>query len=208
MLVTTKDKILQIADELDAKGQNPTLAAVRKGLGGGSFTTISEAMTEWKARKAAKERPLNEPAPQAVVEQITGLGGQIWTLALELANGRLESERENLAFVRAQIEAEKTEAVELADHVTAELDVMKNRVAALEESEKVARSEADSLRMQVIGLSERAVISEARTAEIEKRAADLNDELTRVNDQNRELVKALAGSMTGKDRSEKTPKKG
>jgi len=49
---------------------NPTLAAVRKGLGGGSFTTISEAMTEWKARKAAREKPLNEPAPQAVAERL------------------------------------------------------------------------------------------------------------------------------------------
>jgi len=208
MPVTTKDKIFEIADELDGEGQKPTLAAVRKRLGRGSYTTISEAMGEWKARKATKERPANEPAPQPLVDQITELAGQIWTSALELANGRVESERENLAVVRAQIETEKTEAVELADHITAELDAMKNRDAALEESEKVARSEADSLRIQVISLSERVAISEARTAEIEKRAADLNRELARVNDQNRELVKALARSMAGKERSEKTPKKG
>ena len=208
MPVATKENIFQTADELDAEGQKPTLLAVRKRLGKGSYTDISAAMVEWRAQKAAKERPIIEPAPQTLVEKITELGGQIWTSALELANGRLESERENLAVVRAQIEGEKTEAVQLADHITAELDMMKNRVAALEESEKVARSDADSLRIQVSSLSERAAISEARTAEIEKRAADLNDELARVNNQNRDLVKALERSMTGKERSEKTVKKG
>jgi hypothetical protein len=33
-MALSKDDIFRIADELDAAGQNPTLAAVRKGLGG------------------------------------------------------------------------------------------------------------------------------------------------------------------------------
>ena len=204
---TTKEKIFQIADELDANGQNPTLSAVRKELGRGSYTTIQEAMTEWKAHKTAKEKPINEPAPQVVAERLTEIGGEIWRLALELANGRLESERENLEAIRAQIESEKTEAAELADQVTAELDTMKNHAAALEAAEKAARSEADILRGQIASLSERAAIGEARTVEVEKRAADLNVELARVNQQNSELVKALAESATGKENSVRTPKK-
>ena len=54
-MAISKDQIFAAADELDAAGQSPTRAAVRKALGGGSFTTISEGMTDWKARKAAKE---------------------------------------------------------------------------------------------------------------------------------------------------------
>jgi hypothetical protein len=44
----TTTEIHAIADRLAATGQRPTLAAVRKELGGGSFTTISEAMKDWR----------------------------------------------------------------------------------------------------------------------------------------------------------------
>ncbi|WP_425522231.1 DNA-binding protein, partial [Xanthomonas perforans] len=36
----TKDQIWKIADQLDADGVKPTLSAVRKKLGSGSYTTI------------------------------------------------------------------------------------------------------------------------------------------------------------------------
>lgn len=49
-MAISKEQIFAVADELDAAGQNPTLANVRKQLGSGSFTTISEAMNEWRAR--------------------------------------------------------------------------------------------------------------------------------------------------------------
>lgn len=194
----TKERLFQVADELDSKGINPTLAAVRKGLGGGSFTTISEAMAEWKARKAAKEKPLNEPAPQAVAERLAELGGEIWAAALELANGRLAAEREALEKAKSQYEAEKAEAAELADQVAAELEDMKKRAAALEAAEIAARAEADNLRQEFAILKERVSTSEARTAEIVKRADDLNAELSRVHKQNSDLVKALAEAAKGK----------
>ena len=47
-MALTKQDIWRCADELDAEGIRPTLAAVRKKLGSGSFTTISDAMAEWK----------------------------------------------------------------------------------------------------------------------------------------------------------------
>jgi len=194
MSVTTKERIFAIADDLDANGQNPTLAAVRKALGGGSFTTISEAMTEWKARKAAKEKPVSEPAPQVVADRLADLGGEIWALALEVANGRLAIEREALDAARVQLEAEKGEAAELADQVTTELEAMKVRMVALEAAEAGARQEVEGLHVQVAGLAERAATAEARAIEIEKRADDLNAELARVNQQNSDLVKALAES--------------
>ena len=193
-MAITKDQIFQVADELDAAGQNPTLAAVRKATGGGSFTTISEAMSEWKARKAAKETPLREPAPQAISERLGEFGAELWTLALELANGRLAAEREALDTARVQIEAEKQEAAELADQVTGELETLQGKVSALEAAELAARSEAAALRQQLITTGERAATAEARAGEIEKRADDLNAELARVNAQNAELVKALAGA--------------
>ncbi|MGF6613091.1 hypothetical protein OKW45_008079 [Paraburkholderia sp. WSM4175] len=50
-MAITKDQIWVVADELDQAGKPATLAAVRKAVGGGSFTTIQEAMFEWKAKR-------------------------------------------------------------------------------------------------------------------------------------------------------------
>ncbi len=76
-MAITQEEIFRIADEIDAAGQNPTLSAVRKALGGGSFTTISSAMGEWKVRKAAKALTQSEPAPAAIRDKLTALGMEI-----------------------------------------------------------------------------------------------------------------------------------
>ena len=193
-MAITKDQIFAVADEIDAAGQNATLAAVRKALGGGSFTTISEGMTEWKARKAAKESPLREPAPSAVANRLAELGAEIWSSALELANGRLASEREALESARLQLEADKAEAAELADQVTAELEAVKATVSSANAAEKRARDECDSLRHALADQKLLVATFDARVNEIEKRASDLNVELARVNQQNTDLVAGLAAA--------------
>lgn len=193
-MAITKDQIFAIADELDAAGQNPTLAVVRKALGGGSFTTISDAMTEWRARKVAKEQPLREPAPPAIAERLGELGADIWSMALTLANGRLTGEREALEAARVLLEAEKSEAAELADQVAAELEEAKAALARVTAAEGAARDEAAALRQQQAALQLDAAAAAARTGEMEKRVADLNAELGRVNQQNTDLVTALAAA--------------
>jgi len=193
-MAITKDQIFAVADELDAAGQNATLAAVRKALGGGSFTTISEGMTEWKARKAAKELPFREPAPSAVADRLAELGAKIWSSALELANGRLAIEREALEAARLQLEADKAEAAELADQVTAELEIVKAALSSANAAEQQARGECDSLRHALADQKLLVATSDARVKEIEKRASDLNTELARVNQQNSDLVAGLAAA--------------
>ncbi|MEI8039361.1 MAG: DNA-binding protein [Verrucomicrobiota bacterium] len=191
-MAVTKEKIFAIADELDANGQNPTLAQVRKQLGSGSFTTISEAMTEWKARKAAKEAPApSESLPPAAAERLGELGAEIWCMALDLATGRLAAEREALAATRRELEAGKHEAAELANQVIAELEELQGKMVVLAAATQAAKDEADTLRTAVAGLTERVTMADARGSEIEKRAADLNAELARVNEQNATLIKTL-----------------
>lgn len=193
-MAITKKAIFDAADALDAAGQRPTLAALRKAVGGGSFTTISEAMKEWWAARALREAPAREPAPAVVGERLGVVADEIWALALQVANERLASEREAFEAARVQAEHEKVEAVELADAVTAELETLQGKFSALEEGERTAREKAVALREQLAVSRERAATAEARAAEIERRADDLNAELARVNGQNAELVSALAGA--------------
>jgi hypothetical protein len=193
-MAITKKAIFDAADVLDAAGQRPTLAALRKAVGGGSFTTISEAMKEWWAARVLREAPVREPAPAVVGERLGVVADEIWALALRVANERLAGEREAFDAARVQAEQEKVEAVELADAVSAELELLQGKVSALEEAERTARQEAATLREQLAASRERAATAEARAAEIERRADDLNAELARVNGQNAELVSALAGA--------------
>jgi chromosome segregation ATPase len=191
-MAITKKAIFDAADALDAGGQRPTLAALRKAVGGGSFTTISEAMKEYWAVRAVREAPAREPAPAVVGERLSEVAGEIWALALQVANERLAGEREAFDAARALAEQEKVEAVELADAVTAELETLQGKFSVLEEGERTARQEVAALREQLAASRERAATAEARAAEIERRADDLNAELARVNAQNADLVSALA----------------
>ena len=145
-MAITKEQIFAVADDLDAAGQNPTLANVRKQLGAGSFTTISEAMNEWRARKASQAAPIREPAPASITEKLAELGGDLWAVALDMANNRLAAEREALEAVRQETEAARQEAAELADQLTVELDEAKGRIAALEAQKPPPRARPSATR--------------------------------------------------------------
>lgn len=165
-MAITKEKIFAVADDLDAKGQNPTLAAVRKALGSGSFTTISEAMTEWRARKAAATAPVREQTPEAVSNKLVELGADLWAVALDLANNRLSAEREALEVARTDMAAKQQETVELADQLTVDLDDAKDRNEALDAELTAAKAEIAKLVAELAATSERAATAEARASEL------------------------------------------
>ncbi len=47
-MAITKDQIIEAAEALKSAGVNPSMAAVRERLGGGSFATISPVLREWR----------------------------------------------------------------------------------------------------------------------------------------------------------------
>lgn len=191
-MTSTTARIFEIADELDAAGQNPTLATVRKALGGGSYTTISQAMNEWRAKKAAKETPIREAVPQAIAELLEHVGMEVWAQALQFANGRLAAEREALEKARQEIEAQRQEAAELADQVSAELEAARQEASSLrgqlEAERNTARTVGDTLRERERDLA----VAQARTEEVNTRATQLHEQLTAATAQNADLVKALS----------------
>ena len=148
-------------------------------------------MTEWKAKKAAKDAPRREPVPQAVTDRLGELGAELWAVASELANARLAAEREALELARADIEAARQEAADLADQLTSELDEAKGRIAALTGSEQAARAELDELR-------QRLTVAEAKGEAIEREATALrqeNEQAKRAAAEARERAATLAGKL-------------
>jgi len=198
-MAITKEQIFAIADELDAAGQNPTLANVRKQLGSGSYTTISEGMNEWRARKASQVAQIREPPPAVITDRLADLGADVWAVALETASNRLAAEREALEAVRQETEAARQETVELADQLAHDLDAAKAQIAALATNVANAEAEANASRERLAAMSERAATAEARTEEIR---AELDHARQEVHVARQEAVKAREESATLRGRLE------
>ena len=86
-------RIVTAAETVVARGENPTLTAVRSELGGGSYSTISPVLRTWKAAQARDDEAVREPLPERIHETAVVGAGEIWRAALELASERLAAER-------------------------------------------------------------------------------------------------------------------
>ena len=90
-MAVTKAQIFAAADALAAEGKRPTLESIRQ-ITGGSYSTISPALNEWRARQAAKASPIREAAPQAVADRMAEVGAEIWAI-VTLLSGATETQK-------------------------------------------------------------------------------------------------------------------
>ena len=185
-MAITKDQIFQAADQLTVAGESATMAAVRKLLGGGSYTTINEAQKEWKAKQHSTNTPIREPAPAAVATRLEELGADIWAVALELANTRLTSEREALEATRIQLETAQQEATELADQLSVELEALQTNYKEAVTDLQEARAHLNQANLEKVTLTRQLATTEARAEETTKRADDLKAELQHAHAANTE----------------------
>lgn len=202
-MASNSARIFEIADELDAAGHNPTLASVRKALGGGSYTTISEAMAVWRARKAAKETPVREALPPAVAALLEQFGAELWAQALQLSNGRLSAEREALEKDRHEIEAQRQEAADLADQLSSELEAARQEATDLRQQVEVVQSTVKGLGDQLREREQALAVAHARTDEIRNRATQLTEQLTAATAQNSQMLKTLTEMQKAKGQKPK-----
>jgi len=103
----TKEVIWAAADQLEASGVYPSLAAIRKVIGGGSYTTIGAAMEERKQFPRAELEGGAIPMPNVLSERFGALGEEVWAAAVAHAyerwRHRVEELEEALKVAEAQI---------------------------------------------------------------------------------------------------------
>lgn len=81
-LTITKEAIWAAADQIEASGAYASLAAVRKVLGGGSYTTITAAMEERRQLPRTDLAMFTSPMPETLSKRFGALGGEIWSAAV------------------------------------------------------------------------------------------------------------------------------
>ena len=154
-------RIIAAAEAVAARGETPTLTAVRSELGGGSYSTISPVLRAWKAAQARDDEPVREPLPDRLHEAATAGAGEIWRAALELAAERVAAERATLDATRVELDDAVAEATATADELSIRLEQAQN--AAQAAAETAARTETE--------LRETLHAERSQRAEAEQRCA-------------------------------------
>lgn len=197
-MALTTQQIHATADDLQEKGINPTLSEVRKALGGGSFTTISDAMKSWRQDHQDEQELKQVELPNGINERLQALGADMWQTAIDIAHDRLAKEREALEVIKAKsqqdvdqyaesvrtLEAEHSDLLKQLDEVTAtadtatataetaavERDALTKSLNETEHKLDLERNKADSAQSQ---------LAEVRTA-LDKAQSELTASLTHV----------------------------
>lgn len=194
-MALTQEDIWAAAHALEQAGAKVTLAAVRGSLGGGSFTTISNALAERRRVLQQRDRVAQEPLPQTLVEKLESLGRDIWNAATHKANERVRMETEAFGRERAELERSRDELAEVATQTAADHDSATRRAQEVEQQLACKCRDLEELRQQLVRVDVKLAEHIAHAAEAERRICDLNRELERVNELNRLLAGA---SMYGK----------
>ena len=179
MAITTQ-QIHAIADQLHEQGIKPTLAEVRKALGGGSFTTISEAMKSWRQDNQQEEQLRQVELPSSIAERLQTLGADMWQTAIDIANDRLVKEREALESIKTKAQAETDEAQEAVKTLEieqADLLVQLDEVTATAEAAAITAAqvtaERDILTQTLSDTQHQLELERAKTDSAQGQLADL-----------------------------------
>ena len=179
MAITTQ-QIHSIADQLHEQGIKPTLAEVRKALGGGSFTTISEAMKSWRQDNQQEEQLRQVELPSGIAERLQTLGADMWQTAIDIANDRLVKEREALESIKAKSQAETDEAQEAVKTLESEqadlleqLDEVTATVEATAITAAQVTAERDVLTQTLSDTQHQLELERAKTVAAQAQLGDL-----------------------------------
>jgi DNA repair exonuclease SbcCD ATPase subunit len=198
-MAVTRELVWAAADVLDQSGEKPTLASVRKQIGGGSYTTISSAMTEWHARRAAQKAPARDPVPERVAEAAAELAGMVWQAAIEIADGRLQNERAALEEARQQMAAAQGEAAAFADHLSAELEAVKAKVSELAAALELSTAKIATLEAECARERTRAERLDGVADERQKTIKTLEDQLAQVRQEKETEISRLVAAVSARN---------
>ena len=179
-MALTIQQVHNTADQLQGQGIKPTLAEVRKALGGGSFTTISEAMKSWRQDNQEEAQLRQVELPSGITERLQTLGADMWQTAIDIANDRLVKDREALESIKAKAQAETDEAqeaVKTLESEQADLLVQLDEVTATAEAAAISTAqmtaERDTL-LQTLSDTQHALeLEQAKTDAAQVQLAEL-----------------------------------
>ncbi len=152
-MALTTEAIHAAADALHEQGITPTQTKVREALGGGSFSTIGEALKTWKQDLQEHEQLKKTDMPDPIKNEGMVYLAKIWQTADQVANANLSAEREAYSIENAKKQAAVDDANEAIATLEAEEAKTKEALNLIIEKEQKATIEAEALANEITSLN-------------------------------------------------------
>lgn len=151
-MAISKADVVNACNEIYSQGKNVTLDAVRS-VTGGSFSTISPMVKEWKAEQSGVNASLESSVARTdVPAKLTELLSTLWSAAMAAASQKMEAERQLLNDYKTELENERSDVMFAADRVSAELDDLKFDFSCLNTKYAELKEKADNIERDNISL--------------------------------------------------------
>lgn len=181
-MAISKADVVNACNEIYVQGKNVTLDAVRS-ITGGSFSTISPLVKEWKSEQSGVNASLESSVARTdVPAKLTELLNTLWAAAMATASQKMEAERQLLNDYKTELENERSDVMFAADRVSAELDDLKFDFSCLNTKYKETTEKADNFERENISLraeieAQKKIIAnnESVLGELTKFLKSLND---------------------------------
>jgi regulator of replication initiation timing len=166
-----KDQIFNICDTLQKAGINPTAEKVRVELGGGSFSTISPIVKEWRASQTKAQTTPEIPAEaQNAAIQATAI---IWKIATDHQAEAINAIRQESQRIEQEAIIERDEAMKEIAILESEAKTLHARIEALEAQNQATTAEKQALEIELqrqrLTLDSVILSNEEQKAEIRER---------------------------------------
>jgi chromosome segregation ATPase len=192
MAITT-EQIHATADQLASEGIKPTQTNVREKLGGGSFTTIAEALRLWRAEQDQTAQLQAVVIPNDITDKTNLLIAQVWETAQNLANDRLLKEREALEHKEALINAEIDESNKIIETLENEQAELTTQLDTLNNDNSLLNTKNNELENFNNSLNTQLTTEKARCHQLQGR---LDEQTAKIEALTAELATATANATT------------
>ncbi|EEA7824365.1 hypothetical protein TP51_004415, partial [Salmonella enterica subsp. enterica] len=151
-MAISKADVVKACNELSVQGKNITLDAVRA-ITGGSFSTISPLVKEWKAEQSGVNASLESGIARTdVPAKLTELLNTLWNSAMAAASEKMETERQLLNDYKTELENERHDLIYASDRIACELDDLKFDFSMLSTNHKNLQDSYNNLERENISL--------------------------------------------------------
>ena len=192
----TKARIEAAADALAADGvEHPTNAQIIKKLGGGSLSTISPVMREWRERRKENQETLLEIPPalqQSIAEVVESGLAKVWATASNMAGSSIDAIKRESEIEISALESERTELLEALEVAEKALEDAKAETKRAQENAKAhkARNAEQALEIRTL---------ESTNQLLESHLKDSNLTIKELKPANKELQAELIDIARGRD---------
>ncbi|EHL24797.1 KfrA protein [Acidovorax sp. NO-1] len=165
-----KALVFEAANEMAEGGQTPSLEVIKQKVGG-SYTTITRALREWRTERE-KAQASQEAPPEAVSGLAARLASELWKVAQGEAQMGVAALRESLKVENQRLQQEMAEILRSAEGMESRITTFDSQMADMQAKLDLATKGKQEAETQAQILTSKLGNLEVRAEELKLELAD------------------------------------